>query len=115
MKSKDLSIEIRGDQQEVAIVRLTRPAKRNALNDGLVEAIRKAFENMPATVSAAARSKSFLREMPGSRLSGGSTKACSVTPTASTMTKRVFTRASGVTEAKSAEAMVRAPRPFICS
>ena len=53
MKSKDLSIEIRGDEQEVAIVRLTRPAKRNALNDGLVEAIRKAFENMPATVRAA--------------------------------------------------------------
>ena len=53
MKSKDLSIEIRGEQQAVAIVRLTRPAKRNALNDGLVEAIRKAFENMPATVRAA--------------------------------------------------------------
>jgi hypothetical protein len=34
-------------------IRLTRPAKRNALNDGLVEAIRKAFENMPATVRAA--------------------------------------------------------------
>jgi enoyl-CoA hydratase/carnithine racemase len=53
MTSKDLSIEIRGEQQEVAVIRLTRPAKRNALNDGLVEAIRKAFENMPATVRAA--------------------------------------------------------------
>jgi enoyl-CoA hydratase/carnithine racemase len=53
MTSKDLSIEIRGEQQEVAVIRLTRPAKRNALNDGLVEAIRKAFENMPDTVRAA--------------------------------------------------------------
>jgi enoyl-CoA hydratase/carnithine racemase len=53
MKSKDLSIDIRGEQQEVAVIRLTRPAKRNALNDGLVEAIRKAFENMPDTVRAA--------------------------------------------------------------
>jgi enoyl-CoA hydratase/carnithine racemase len=47
MTSKDLSIEIRGEQQEVAVIRLTRPAKRNALNDGLVEAIRKAFETCP--------------------------------------------------------------------
>jgi enoyl-CoA hydratase/carnithine racemase len=47
MKSKDLSIEIRGDQQEVAIVRLTRPAKRNALNDAPRSiAIRKAFDNL---------------------------------------------------------------------
>ncbi len=50
-----------------------------------------------------------------SRLSGGSTKSCSVTPTASTMTKRVLAVASGVTAWKSAGAMVRAPRPFICS
>ena len=53
MTRKDLSIEYRGEDQNVAIVRLTRPAKRNALNDGLVEAIRKAFENMPANVRAA--------------------------------------------------------------
>ena len=53
MTRKDLSIEYRGDDQNVAVVRLTRPAKRNALNDGLVEAIRKAFENMPQNVRAA--------------------------------------------------------------
>ena len=53
MTRKDLSIEYRGEDQNVAVVRLTRPAKRNALNDGLVEAIRKAFENMPQSVRAA--------------------------------------------------------------
>ena len=53
MTRKDLSIEYRGEDQTVAVVRLTRPAKRNALNDGLVEAIRKAFENMPQNVRAA--------------------------------------------------------------
>jgi enoyl-CoA hydratase/carnithine racemase len=53
MTRKDLSIEYRGEDQNVAVVRLTRPAKRNALNDGLVEAIRKAFENMPQNVRAA--------------------------------------------------------------
>ena len=53
MTRKDLSIEYRGEDQTVAVVRLTRPAKRNALNDGLVEAIRKAFENMPQSVRAA--------------------------------------------------------------
>jgi enoyl-CoA hydratase/carnithine racemase len=48
--SKDLHIEIDGD---VAIVRLNRPAKRNALSDGLVLAIRNAFESLPSTVRAA--------------------------------------------------------------
>ena len=58
---------------------------------------------------------SVASEMPLSRLSGGSTKSCSVTPTASTSTKRVFSVASGVTDWKVAGSMVRAPRPFICS
>jgi enoyl-CoA hydratase/carnithine racemase len=48
--SKDLQIEIDGD---VAIVRLNRAAKRNALSDGLVLAVRHAFETLPATVRAA--------------------------------------------------------------
>ena len=66
-------------------------------------------------VRAAALSSSFLSDTDLSRLRGGSTKSCSVTPTASTMTKRVFAVASGVTAWKSAAGMVRAPRPFICS
>ena len=63
----------------------------------------------------AALSRSFFRETPLSRFRGGSTNSCSVTPTASTRTNRVFSVASGVTDWKSAGAMVRAPRPFICS
>ena len=50
MSSPDLHIEHRGT---IAIVRLKRPAKRNALNDALVLAIRDAFQNLPATVRAA--------------------------------------------------------------
>lgn len=45
-----LSVEI---QDTIAILRLDRPAKRNALNDALVLALRDAFEQMPATVKAA--------------------------------------------------------------
>lgn len=46
----DLQLEIDGD---VAIVRLNRPAKRNALSDGLVLAVRDAFQGLPDTVRAA--------------------------------------------------------------
>ena len=53
MKSKDLQVEILGEQQEVAVVRMTRGAKRNALSDGLILAIRDAFEALPASVRAA--------------------------------------------------------------
>ena len=51
--SKDLSVEITGSKQETAVVRLTRGAKRNALSDGLILALRDAFQNLPATVRAA--------------------------------------------------------------
>lgn len=53
MSKKDLQLDIRGDHKEVAVVRLTRPAKRNALSDGLILALRDVFENLPATVRAA--------------------------------------------------------------
>jgi (methylthio)acryloyl-CoA hydratase len=46
----DLKIELRG---AVALVRLTRAAKRNALNDGLILAIRDAFMGLPDSVGAA--------------------------------------------------------------
>jgi (methylthio)acryloyl-CoA hydratase len=49
----DLSVRLHGDQQQVAIVTLTRPAKRNALNDGLILAIRDTFQNLPKSVRAA--------------------------------------------------------------
>jgi (methylthio)acryloyl-CoA hydratase len=40
-------------QGAVAVVRLCRPAKRNALNDGLIEALRDVFQNLPPQACAA--------------------------------------------------------------
>jgi enoyl-CoA hydratase/carnithine racemase len=48
--SNELSLEIRG---AVALIRLTRPAKRNAINDALVLALRNVFETLPGEVKAA--------------------------------------------------------------
>ncbi|MGH8821715.1 MAG: crotonase/enoyl-CoA hydratase family protein [Rhodoferax sp.] len=53
MSKKDLQLDIRGADNEVAVIRLTRPAKRNALSDGLILALRDVFENLPTTVRAA--------------------------------------------------------------
>ena len=53
MTHPDIHFELRGDEQEVAVIRLTRSAKRNALNDGLILALRDLFEKMPAGVRAA--------------------------------------------------------------
>jgi enoyl-CoA hydratase/carnithine racemase len=50
MNSQDLQIEHRG---AVAVVRLNRGAKRNALNDGLILAIRNAFQGLPEGTRAA--------------------------------------------------------------
>ena len=46
----ELSLEIRG---AVALIRLTRPAKRNAINDSLVLGLRDVFENLSSEVKAA--------------------------------------------------------------
>jgi len=48
--SPDVLLEI---QDTVAVVRINRPAKRNALNDGLVLALRNVFESLPESVGAA--------------------------------------------------------------
>jgi hypothetical protein len=40
-------------QGAVAVVRLCRPAKRNALNDALIEALRDVFQNLTAQAKAA--------------------------------------------------------------
>ncbi len=53
MTHPDIQFDITGDDHEVAVVRLTRGAKRNALSDGLVLALRDIFEQLPATVRAA--------------------------------------------------------------
>jgi (methylthio)acryloyl-CoA hydratase len=50
MTRNHLHLEIR---DHVAIVRLARPAKRNALSDDLIIAVRDAFDNLPDTVRAA--------------------------------------------------------------
>ena len=51
--SQDISLELAGKKKEIAVGRLTRAAKRNALSDGLVAALRDTFQNLPATVRAA--------------------------------------------------------------
>jgi enoyl-CoA hydratase/carnithine racemase len=53
MNTQDIHFERRGEQQEIAVIRLTRGAKRNALNDGLILALRDLFEKMPEGVRAA--------------------------------------------------------------
>jgi enoyl-CoA hydratase/carnithine racemase len=53
MNHPDIHFELQGEAQEVAVIRVTRAAKRNAINDGLVVAIRRLFEEMPASVRAA--------------------------------------------------------------
>ncbi|WP_291013587.1 crotonase/enoyl-CoA hydratase family protein [Hydrogenophaga sp.] len=50
---KHLHLQIRGDHSEIAVITLTRPTKRNALNDALVMALRDTFQNLPDTVRAA--------------------------------------------------------------
>jgi enoyl-CoA hydratase/carnithine racemase len=50
MTQKDVQLEIHGP---VAVVRLSRPAKRNALSDGVILALRGIFETLPDTVRAA--------------------------------------------------------------
>ncbi|MBS7781568.1 crotonase/enoyl-CoA hydratase family protein [Acidovorax sp. CCYZU-2555] len=53
MTHPDIHFELRGDDQEVAVIRLARSAKRNALNDSLILALRDIFETLPKSVRAA--------------------------------------------------------------
>ena len=50
MTHKDLHFEMRGI---VAVLRLARPAKRNALNDGLILALRDRLDSLPSEARAA--------------------------------------------------------------
>jgi enoyl-CoA hydratase/carnithine racemase len=50
MNHPDIQLEIRG---AVAVVRLARPGKRNALSDGLILQLRQVFESLPDSVRAA--------------------------------------------------------------
>ena len=53
MADEIIQLDIRGSDRQIAVVRLTRAAKRNALNDELILALRRIFENLPAGVHAA--------------------------------------------------------------
>src|SRR6478609_9725398 len=50
MTHPDIQLDYRED---VAIIRLTRETKRNALSDGLILALRDAFKKLPSTIRAA--------------------------------------------------------------
>ena len=50
MTASDLRFELHGP---VAVIRLNRPVKRNALGDGLILALRNLFETLPAEAKAA--------------------------------------------------------------
>ena len=51
--STDISLNLQGASSEIAVITLNRPAKRNALNDGLILALRDIFQGMPQSVRAA--------------------------------------------------------------
>ncbi len=47
-----LQLQIQGAQDEIALITLNRAAKRNALNDALILALRDTFQNLPKSVRA---------------------------------------------------------------
>ena len=53
MQNPQVNFELAGAAQEIAVIRLSRPEKRNALSDGLIRTLRDLFESMPASVKAA--------------------------------------------------------------
>jgi (methylthio)acryloyl-CoA hydratase len=53
MTTKFIHLDILGEHQEVAVIRLARPAKRNALSDGVMAELAKVIDSLPATVRAA--------------------------------------------------------------
>ncbi len=53
MSTKDLHLDLHGEADEVAVIRLSRPRKRNAISDGLMLGLRRLFEELPAGVRAA--------------------------------------------------------------
>ena len=53
MRTPLIEFELAGPAQDIAVIRLARPEKRNALSDGLIRTLRDLFESMPASVKAA--------------------------------------------------------------
>lgn len=53
MTTANLILDIRGEHNEIAVIRMNRAQKRNAINDALIFELRDVFEKLPATVRAA--------------------------------------------------------------
>ncbi len=53
MSNNDIQTQFLGEFQEIAVIRLTRSAKRNAINDALILSLREIFETLPGSVRAA--------------------------------------------------------------
>jgi (methylthio)acryloyl-CoA hydratase len=51
--SQNVSTQLMGENQEIAIIKMMRASKRNAINDSLMFALREAVEALPANVGAA--------------------------------------------------------------
>jgi enoyl-CoA hydratase/carnithine racemase len=48
-----ISLDLRGEHKEIAVVRIVRPAKRNALSDGVMAELAAVIDSFPDTVRAA--------------------------------------------------------------
>lgn len=53
MIHKQITLEFAGEQHEVAIVRLNREDKRNAISDSIVQELQRLFTDLPRTTRAA--------------------------------------------------------------
>jgi (methylthio)acryloyl-CoA hydratase len=53
MTTHYITFEILGDHNEIAVIRLSRPEKRNALSDGVMAELATVIDNLPDTVRAA--------------------------------------------------------------
>lgn len=49
----EITVDWAGEQHQVALIRLNRPTKRNALSDGLVAALAQTFDTLPSHARAA--------------------------------------------------------------
>jgi len=53
MHHPELELDFQGADKQIAVLRLNRAAKRNALNDSLIVALRNTFDSLPSSVRAA--------------------------------------------------------------
>ncbi|MGN1056942.1 MAG: crotonase/enoyl-CoA hydratase family protein, partial [Comamonas sp.] len=53
MNDNQILWELAGDEQQIAIIRINRVAKRNAISDSIVLGLKRIFEELPKSVRAA--------------------------------------------------------------